>query len=372
MGGPAIGDVNADGLREIVVNLTHSTRVYGGDGLVKLVRSYGNDQYLARSPALGDLDLNGDLEIAVTTDQGRLYVFHHNGTDLSGWPWQHPSGLALASPVIAEVYGGFEPELVVGVHDGSAPEVHCFHYFGTEVVGYPRSQNVTDGEYATPIVDILGSYGTADICRGAHDSAAYAWDTFGADLPGWPTTLISSTGGGAACLTSAASGDLDGDGRVEVVFITSYPTEMLVYDMGRPVVRTGSNLRKWWPMYGYNPLRQSCLACDADGVTAVPHRPAEGRGVRFDPPSPNPARGPVSLHFSLPEPAPVRLTIFDAAGRRVRQVIKAELQAGTQQATWDGRTDDGSPAAAGVYYLRLTADGGAGSAAVLRKVVLER
>ena len=39
-----------------------------------------------RKVAVADLDHNGDLEIVVTTHNGAVYAFHHDGSDVAGWP----------------------------------------------------------------------------------------------------------------------------------------------------------------------------------------------------------------------------------------------------------------------------------------------
>jgi hypothetical protein len=159
---------------------------------------------------------------------------------------------------------------------------------------------------------------------------------------------------------------------VEVVFVTSYGTELIIFDLGRAVDRGPLNPRKWWPMFGYNPLRQSCLSCDADAVSEVAENALPVGAVRFAPPRPNPASAPVMLQFELPEPAAARLDIYDVGGRLLRRLVKAELSAGPHEAVWDGLTDGGSPAVAGSYYLRLAVNDASGTPALHRKVVLSR
>jgi hypothetical protein len=73
----------------------------------------------------------------------------------------------------------------------------------------------------------------------------------------------------------------------------------------------------------------------------------------FDGARPNPARGPTSLHFELPAAAATRLAVYDVAGRRVRQLLDGIAESGVRRVVWDGRADDGSQVAAGVYYVRL-------------------
>ena len=49
------------------------------------------------------------------------------------------------------------------------------------------------------------------------------------------------------------------------------------------------------------------------------------------------------------------LALFDLAGRRVRTLVSAQLAAGPQSITWDGRDDSGRAQASGVYFARLEA-----------------
>lgn len=73
---------------------------------------------------------------------------------------------------------------------------------------------------------------------------------------------------------------------------------------------------------------------------------------------PNPSPGPSSIRYSLPVEGPVRLSVYDVAGREVAEIVDRRMPAGTWVARWDGRTRHGEAVAAGVYFLRLqTAQG---------------
>ncbi len=73
--------------------------------------------------------------------------------------------------------------------------------------------------------------------------------------------------------------------------------------------------------------------------------------------SPNPAPGAAAVAFAVPRAGPVRLRVFDAAGRRVRTLWEGEASAGSGRLLWDGRDDAGRVAADGVYFCRLEAGG---------------
>ena len=79
--------------------------------------------------------------------------------------------------------------------------------------------------------------------------------------------------------------------------------------------------------------------------------------IAFARPSPNPARGPLGLRFTLPEDAAVTLAILDVNGRRVRGLASGSLPAGEHVVDWDLRDGDGSPVRSGVYFARLVVGG---------------
>jgi hypothetical protein len=53
----------------------------------------------------------------------------------------------------------------------------------------------------------------------------------------------------------------------------------------------------------------------------------------------------------------VRADVFDITGRRVKTVFKGNLPPGKHVLDWDGRTAYGRSSGAGIYFMRVTADG---------------
>jgi hypothetical protein len=71
----------------------------------------------------------------------------------------------------------------------------------------------------------------------------------------------------------------------------------------------------------------------------------------------NPFTDSTRLRCQLARSAPIRLALFDAEGRRLRTLFSGLAEPGAHEFDWDGRTDGGSPVAAGVYFARLASDG---------------
>lgn len=75
------------------------------------------------------------------------------------------------------------------------------------------------------------------------------------------------------------------------------------------------------------------------------------------PPNPNPAYTAAALRLTLPQPGAVSLAIFDASGRRVRQLLTGVHPAGEQMVRWDLSDERGARVAGGLYFARLDAGG---------------
>jgi hypothetical protein len=82
------------------------------------------------------------------------------------------------------------------------------------------------------------------------------------------------------------------------------------------------------------------------GVCVLP------REVELARPAPNPFSRTTRIGYALPAPAPVRLAVFDLAGREVARLVDGERPAGRHQARLDA-----SALANGIYFCRLRAAG---------------
>jgi len=83
---------------------------------------------------------------------------------------------------------------------------------------------------------------------------------------------------------------------------------------------------------------------------------------------PNPFNPSTVIRYHLAQSAHVRLRIFDLSGAHVRQLVVGTKQAGAYDAQWDGKNENGEPAAAGVYLYQLDT----GKQTQTRKMLLVR
>lgn len=101
-------------------------------------------------------------------------------------------------------------------------------------------------------------------------------------------------------------------------------------------------------------------------VTAAPAARAPHARLALAQNSPNPFNPRTEIAFSLPARGLVTLTVFDLAGRRVRMLVRDELESGRHRVRWDGRDDGGAPVSSGTYLYRLTTPEGS----LARKMLL--
>lgn len=86
----------------------------------------------------------------------------------------------------------------------------------------------------------------------------------------------------------------------------------------------------------------------------------------FAPPWPNPAQGGISFRFRTGEGAPVKLLIFDPAGRLVRGWDDPSGAPGERLFLWNLRDQNGALLPSGVYFVRLSA----GDMTLTRSIVI--
>jgi glucose/arabinose dehydrogenase len=86
----------------------------------------------------------------------------------------------------------------------------------------------------------------------------------------------------------------------------------------------------------------------------------------LDPATPNPFSTAIDFGIQASAAGQLTVEVFDATGRLVRTLSAGEaIPAGRRDLTWDGQSDDGSPAPSGAYFLRVEMNGEAQSQRVM-------
>ena len=109
---------------------------YGAPGFPQYV-----NQTIMSSPAIGDIDGDGFLDIVVGGGRyyqgavGRqVYAWKRNGTFVAGWPVS-TTGQVFGSPALADLTGDGKPEVIIGdePEGPNGPYLYAFRGNGTQL-----------------------------------------------------------------------------------------------------------------------------------------------------------------------------------------------------------------------------------------------
>ena len=142
---PVLGDVDNDGGLEIVFATTmlHEDRsrvyIYDHDGTImpNWPKSTGNKRLFDFDGglALGDIDKDGDLEIFINNEIGKICGWHHTGDNINGWPVTDETAVHwVTPPAIGDIDGDGEPEILI---NSEYATLNAFNVDGSLVPGYP-------------------------------------------------------------------------------------------------------------------------------------------------------------------------------------------------------------------------------------------
>jgi len=224
------------------------------------------------SPIVADLEPDGSLDIVVLSTDGKLHVLTPDGVEHAGWPVQigPPSLIAdgqnwlSGSAALVDLDADGDLEIIQATFDG---KLHVLDALGAPRPGFPVSM----GSYSTDtptVADLDGDHVPEIICR-YNPSSVGVWSAAGVLKPGWPRNIANAPGGAIDVWSSAALGDLDGNGDLEIV--------MGGYDgLGHAFHHTGANVSGWPvnlnPSGGFPGWVLSSPACadfDGDGRDEV-------------------------------------------------------------------------------------------------------
>lgn len=175
------------------------------------------------TPTLGDLDNDGKLEVIFAAFDQRVYVLKSDGTMLFGWP-RFVRDVSFSSAALADLDNDGFLEIIVGVdtHQEGAPfntpnggGLYVFRVDGTVASGWP--QFIGQNFYSSPSIGDLNGDGTLEIVIGTGELwdnpsdgyHVYVWNPQG--------TLLWRGNTTGYVVGSPALGDIDGDGKLEVV-----------------------------------------------------------------------------------------------------------------------------------------------------------
>ena len=332
MAGPAAGDLDGDGYPEIVV-CTWGENIYAlrHDGSIMDGFPYESTKRFNAPPTLVDLDFDGDLEIVAGNDDGLLHVLHHDGTEMASYDVGDDIRGGIS---VADLNDDGSYELLFTGYDDM---IHVWNPIdGEELEGWPidmESNSLTE-----PVTADLDNDGDLEVVTARKSGLAYIFHHDATPYNNFPASL------GGNVESSPAIGDIDGDGDFEIVFGTTNGLKVLDIkeDMGERVS---------WKLHRGNLERTGSL-----GMTLVSNDREEGltpSEFYVSANYPNPFNPSTVIDIETIEASDLMVSVFDAKGRMVNNLVNSYLEAGRYSVKWSGMDASGMSMPTGVYFIRV-------------------
>lgn len=408
---PVLADVNGDGKMEIIVNKrtypTGQVYIYKGDGTVLTGWPKNIGSVPASSSAAGDINGDGIIEI-VSESYNSLYVWKATGDSLPGFPFTYTQGdnTSYSSPVLADLNNDGKKEIIFGTHvSGGGGFIYVLKYDGTVMPGWPKA--TSQWVYAPPAVGYIDNDNVLDIAVGDQVMSStpadqvYAWNANGTPLTGFPITNLNAVN--AQILLA----DIDGDNNTELIFDDNTSTlnrgQYLAYknngtpcggkwplalngtsffstpclfdadrngilDMsGTGTIGSGSSAvdyvyiwnltsnynasKIYLPMWQYNPRHNGVYGdIVPTGITEPSSEIAKDYELAQN--YPNPFNPSTIIKYSLPKSSMVRISVYDASGKEISEVLNSYKSAGRYSIEFNAQN---YKLASGIYFYTLRA-----------------
>jgi hypothetical protein len=326
--GAAVGDINLDGQKEIVYASYNSLYVFKPNGTKVSGWPVTNPQggcFSYQSPALADVDGDDTLEIVIALhrDGQGTYVFRHDGTILTGWPYSFPRW-TYCPPTVADLYLNGDLKVLCGlsgIMGGAAAVLYGFDDDGSVLSGFPIVQ--TNGDAAEgniTVADIDGDGDmeiifTSNLMTSDTLGFLYAVHHNGTPVSGWPLRPRGFT-----YLNGATVADVDGDDTMDIV-VVSYDNgntmSVTIWETDVPFSR-----ERWqWQTYQFDMARTGLYQQAITGV-------GEAKQNRLNnnlPISPTIVRAGASVKIQSSRPG-LRFRIYDRDGRLITETVATNGQ----------------------------------------------
>ncbi len=213
----AVADIDNDSLYEIVALSYRSVYVWDQNGNIKpgwpRLNVAGGMSYA--QPVLADLDDDGDIEVLhsyYSSGQNYVGIYDHDAANFPGWPQTYPGPQTYTTPVTADIDGN-NLEIFGGGHIIGGPNLSARHHTGVLVSGWPVTVEMLE---CSPIVFDLDADGDREVLVGDNLSPGnfYAYHGNGSLVSDWPIPTTAAT-----MVNSAAVGDIDQDGDIEIALV---------------------------------------------------------------------------------------------------------------------------------------------------------
>jgi photosystem II stability/assembly factor-like uncharacterized protein len=279
------------------------------------------------------------------------------GTDLgvfesvnNGLSWSQQN-MGLANVVIADLDLRSDRILFAATHGRGMAKTPLAVPMAVDTV-YPGDAN---GDGIVDVRDLLPLGRYYGLTGPARFSPSLNW------TPQYLTSLWSPP--------DAADADGNGNGRVDSADVRGivtnwYQSRTITSVPGRDPIEVVDELLR---AIGPGPLSEPMHAIRRELLRFRSEILGVGPDWRLEQNYPNPFNPSTTIRYNVPnEVTELSISIIDVAGRALRAVRAHDVLPGVYTFVWDGRTDDGTPVASGVYLFTLRTE----NVQLTRKMIL--
>jgi len=408
----AFGDVDGDGDLDVVFSggemytgRNQRSRLYlNAGGIFDTVASWTSLPGYAYGVAWGDVDNDGDLDLAIGNEQNYNHLYYNNGGVLESSPSWQSNEIAATNQI---AFGDIDDDGWVDLAVSNGADCHVyFNQAGTLEVSPSWKSTDAKSNYSCIALGDVDADGDLDLASGGWWEPLVVFENFAGSLDTVPTWSWYPGGGKALVCEEVVWGDVDGDGVLgtcdaldgdgvkKVFYFLHHPVHAIEY-----IVVNGETLA----------LTEYCYDLNA-GWISFKDAPSSGMAnvvmcyeysvdldlvvTNWDPPTgnflfdnistgileyaearspgqtsvkmsarPNPFAANTRVDISLPSEyaeaygspgSDMTVAVYDVGGRLIRQLRTSDDESGSPFSTeWDGTDIDGRRLPAGTYFVSL-------------------
>jgi hypothetical protein len=185
---PVIANIDSDPEKEIIIcgrnGLNGKIYAFNTDGSFVSglwdgqlnITFHTDDASLTPQPAVGDLNQDGILEIVVA-DKEKVYVFDNLGYDFAGFPIEIIDlNFERQSPILADIDPDDNIEILILASDKN---IYAFNSDGSECIGWRLKSDNSYGLIATPTISDIDNDGFNEVVICNKHFTTFVWETTG-------------------------------------------------------------------------------------------------------------------------------------------------------------------------------------------------